>query len=217
MDTKRCAKCHKLSRAEAETCSRCGYSFAVSVSWVPASPASRGGKRNVVTPLAGVRGTGNRNGRVSKPPLTTQRRSIPPASPHRAGHYSGLHPEDQPYQSAMIAVQRLPAPKTNALVSLRQQSESSPLLPAGIAWGQEGSRSAIVATPEPDLYEQPTLPVSLPSPTPPITPLPLHPPAYVPEKPSKRGGFVPTVLTVSCLLLLVASSLLAYIYINKKP
>ena len=31
--------------------------------------------------------------------------SIPPASPHRAGHYSGLHPEDQPYQSNKIAVQ----------------------------------------------------------------------------------------------------------------
>ena len=31
--------------------------------------------------------------------------SIPPASPHRVGHYSGLHPEDQPYQSSMIAVQ----------------------------------------------------------------------------------------------------------------
>lgn len=32
--------------------------------------------------------------------------SLPPASPHRLGHYSGLHPEDQPYQSSFIAVQR---------------------------------------------------------------------------------------------------------------
>jgi hypothetical protein len=28
------------------------------------------------------------------------------ASPHRAGHYSGLHPEDQPYQSEEIRAQR---------------------------------------------------------------------------------------------------------------
>ncbi|MBO0795685.1 MAG: hypothetical protein J2P36_32750, partial [Ktedonobacteraceae bacterium] len=34
------------------------------------------------------------------------RPTLPPASPHRAGHYSGLHPEDQPYQSTKIAVRR---------------------------------------------------------------------------------------------------------------
>src|SRR5579875_1151603 len=34
------------------------------------------------------------------------RRSIPPASPHHAGHYSGLHPEDQPYQSTMMSIVR---------------------------------------------------------------------------------------------------------------
>jgi hypothetical protein len=43
-----------------------------------------------------------RNQDVSRP-------SIPPASPHRAGHYSGLHPEDQPYQSSKMAALR-PSP-----------------------------------------------------------------------------------------------------------
>jgi hypothetical protein len=28
--------------------------------------------------------------------------NYPPANPHRAGHYSGLHPEDQPYTSTQI-------------------------------------------------------------------------------------------------------------------
>ncbi len=125
----------------------------------------------------------------------------------------------------MIAVQRLPAPQTNAPVSLRQQSERSLLLPAGIACGQgeqEGSRPLIASTPEPDLYEQPTFPVSPPSPTPPITRI-RRGGGGVDEgwgrlrRPGARGRFVPTVLTVSCLLFLVASSLLAYIYINKKP
>lgn len=34
------------------------------------------------------------------------RPSMPTASPHLAGHYSGLHPEDQPYQSSIITAQR---------------------------------------------------------------------------------------------------------------
>ncbi len=38
--------------------------------------------------------------------LDASRPSIPPASPHRAGHYSGLHPEDQPYQSSKMAILR---------------------------------------------------------------------------------------------------------------
>lgn len=41
--------------------------------------------------------------------LDASRPSIPPASPHRAGHYSGLHPEDQPYQSSKMAALR-PSP-----------------------------------------------------------------------------------------------------------
>jgi hypothetical protein len=31
--------------------------------------------------------------------------TLPPASPHRAGHYAGLHPEDQPYQSSLMMAQ----------------------------------------------------------------------------------------------------------------
>jgi hypothetical protein len=31
-----------------------------------------------------------------------------PANPHRAGHYAGLHPEDQPYMSGQIALSRHP-------------------------------------------------------------------------------------------------------------
>lgn len=38
-------------------------------------------------------------------PEQESRPTILPASPHLAGHYSGLHPEDQPYQSMKIAVQ----------------------------------------------------------------------------------------------------------------
>src|SRR5712691_7728452 len=174
MDTKRCTRCNKLSRAEAETCSRCGYSFVASVSRAPTRSAY--GSSN-----------GKRNGRVSKPPLTTQRRSIPPASPHRAGHYSGLHPEDQPYQSTMMAVQHPPVRQSKPPVKLQHQSE-------GIL--------ITASTPEPDLYEQETLTAS-----PSLSNFP--PPPYVPNIPNipnrpkrfwPRGRFVATALTVSCLL-----------------
>src|SRR5438094_6510439 len=100
MQTKRCANCHKLSRAEAVTCSRCGQSFA-------------GNTIRVSTRSALTAPSGKRSAVVERSALRTRRRTIPPASPHRAGHYSGLHPEDQPYQSSMIAVQRPPARSSN--------------------------------------------------------------------------------------------------------
>ncbi len=80
METKRCAYCHKLQRADAQACSRCGHVFVHK----RAQPSTR---------------------EWTQP-------SIPPASPHRAGHYSGLHPEDQPYQSNKIAVHH-PTPHDN--------------------------------------------------------------------------------------------------------
>src|SRR5918912_2362141 len=80
MDTKRCAYCHKLVRADATICSGCGHPFV---------------------------------SKKSRPPGITQP-SLPPASPHRAGHYSGLHPEDQPYQTNQIFA----VPWSEALIGL---------------------------------------------------------------------------------------------------
>src|SRR5437667_12242125 len=73
METKRCTYCHKLQRVESRACSRCGHSFE--------RRRSRGGEAW-----------------YSSGSLF----SLPAASPHHAGHYSGLHPEDQPYQSNKI-------------------------------------------------------------------------------------------------------------------
>jgi len=110
MQTKRCANCHKLSRAEAVTCSRCGQSFAGNTTRVSTSSA--------VTAPSGKRSTV-----VERPAHRTRRRTIPPASPHHAGHYSGLHPEDQPYQSAMLAVQRPPARSSNTGAVAQQEQQ----------------------------------------------------------------------------------------------
>src|SRR5271168_4804710 len=87
METKRCPRCNKLLRIEATNCSRCGARVA-------------GGK---VT----------RKPTSSDPDLSLSQPTNPPASPHQAGHYSGLHPEDQPFQSSFfLRVQRPFLPET---------------------------------------------------------------------------------------------------------
>jgi Viral BACON domain len=83
MDTKRCLRCHKLLRADAQKCSLCGYVFLQ-------EPIRRSSKAT----------NGSRYSATASIP------SNPPASPHRAGHYSGLHPEDQPYQSSFMPILR---------------------------------------------------------------------------------------------------------------
>jgi hypothetical protein len=84
METKRCAYCHKLQRANARLCRGCGHPF-----------ASKPRARSVSSYLS--------------------RPSLPPASPHLAGHYSGLHPEDQPYQSNIMTAQRPVEPEAWSL------------------------------------------------------------------------------------------------------
>src|SRR6266513_1641601 len=91
MDTKRCQRCHKLLRADAQSCSRCGNVFSQ-------TPVRQNGS---IT-----------NG--SRRSVTASLPSNPPASPHRAGHYSGFHPEDQPYQSSFMPILR-PAANTRRL------------------------------------------------------------------------------------------------------
>src|SRR5579859_560379 len=105
MDTKRCLSCRKLLRADAHSCSRCGYVF--SQAPVRRSSSAANGSRRSAT--------------ASFP-------SNPPASPHRAGHYSGFHPEDQPFQSSFfVRVQRPPAPEpleADASTLLNVQSDA---------------------------------------------------------------------------------------------
>src|SRR3989441_2459650 len=59
--------------------------------------------------------------------VSTQTRSIPPASPHRAGHYSGLHPEDQPYQSSFMPILR-PSAITRRLVEQESDEALQPIV-----------------------------------------------------------------------------------------
>jgi hypothetical protein len=189
MHTKRCANCHKLSRPEAVACSRCGQSFTENATRIPT--------RSSHTSTAS-----NRNATAEKATVPTRRRTIPPASPHRAGHYSGLHPEDQPFQSAMIAVQRPPELQAKPAVQQEPRIEYLPTTPPPLDAAPPPSWSDVPTEVGTKAYGLPVLASRRRA-------LRAHP--------LLRGFPVPTVLTISCLLLLVASSLLAYAFINKKP
>src|SRR3984893_6986609 len=131
------------------------------------------------------------------PVRTMVKRSIPPASPHRAGHYSGLHPEDQPYQSTMIAVQRPPERQSNLRGAVQPERERVAL-----------PRVDSIVEPEPD--QQATVPLLPPR-------FSFPPRSSLLKKSWPRGRFVPVMLIISFLIFLVASSLLAFIFISKKP
>jgi hypothetical protein len=103
MDTKRCLRCHKLLRADAQRCSLCGYIFFQ-------APVRRGSKAT----------NGSRHSATASFPSNL------PASPHRAGHYSGLHPEDQPYQSSFMPILR-PSPITRRLTEQEAEDELEPI------------------------------------------------------------------------------------------
>lgn len=111
--------------------------------------------------------------------------SIPPASPHRAGHYVGVHPEDQPYQSSMITAQHAVEPDV---------------------WS--GPEPGQIILPAAETLEQVR-------PAPPL----VKPPEWKMERSMRFPGLperaVPVLLTASCLLFLLASSILAFILMGK--
>ena len=191
METKRCAQCHKLLRADTQQCSRCGYTFV----------EKKRKTRDLTRP------------------------SLPPASPHRAGHYSGLHPEDQPYQSSMIAVQRPPLqepPDNAALLSEPMPEEPVEYTPPLL---EDDAPTKISVR-----YEKPHTEVSIPN-------VQLNEPAeilsvyherplldtdsalpalYQPRKTQNTKRTISMLLTLSCVFFLLASGILVYVLISPK-
>jgi Viral BACON domain len=172
--------------------------------------------------------------------------SNPPASPHRAGHYSGLHPEDQPFQSSFMPVQR-PAAITRRLVEQEPEQvflpaatarpTTLPLTPLPEQSVSEQLSKRQVATPSPlplplpqrSVGSQTALPVQLPqrqfavpalSGEPPVpqqgTTAPLKA-LSLPRKSSLHKHLVPVLLLASLLFFLLATSVLAFQLINRRP
>ena len=215
MDTKRCLRCHKLLRAEAQKCSLCGYVFLQ-------APVRRSSKAT--------------NG--SRQPETASFPSNAPASPHRAGHYSGLHPEDQPYQSSFMPIMRPPAITRR----LDEQASEDVLEPVAVSSApfqevyeeeREQTQKRYIATPVPTLSPMPQRstsvlsPMHTPLPLVEVEPIQLEPEptlheqrtaplpvqAHVTGKHQPRGRITRVVFIVAILLFLVASSILMYLVV----
>ena len=90
MDIIRCPRCNKLLRVDTARCPRCGTALDIT----------------------------QRKRKRADDTLMSSRPTSPPASPHRAGHYSGLHPEDQPFQSSFFLRVRKPPTLISASSSL---------------------------------------------------------------------------------------------------
>ena len=219
MDTKLCLSCHKLLRADTLSCSLCGYVFSQ-------APARRNSKAT----------NGSRRSATASIP------SNPPASPHRAGHYSGLHPEDQPFQSSFMPVQRPPA-ITRRLV---EQESDEVLLPVVVSSAarqltpvleREKTPKRYVASPVPLALPMPqrysgtqsqmAAPVSLLEVEAPLLALeptlheqitaPLSVPVHLQDKRQPRNRIVPILLLASCLSFLLATSILGYLFLVGIP
>ncbi len=131
--------------------------------------------------------------------------SIPHASPHLAGHYSGLHPEDQPYQSSQMVVQR-PARPDAALLHRPEQEPEHIVLPA------------FEPDTDPELY-QPTLLIDRQAKAmaQPLKRIPLRLREHLSRPGAGAPRFSSVLLTVTCLLFLLASSVLAFVLIGNHP
>ncbi len=230
METKRCQRCHKLLRSDAQVCSRCGgYDF------MRVTTATKG------RPTVNL-GPAPAREAVSIP-------SNPPASPHRVGHYSGLHPEDQPYQSSFLPVAQaspaapvasIPSPRTPAPFPDDEEAgddllpyieddyatlpdESLPL-PAPIAKRRVASYSPapqLRAQRGQQLYQadaQDATEAYHPVPSVPNEKEPLPLALVATRRPRKTRGYaVPVLLVLSCFLFLVATSILAFLLMSSRP
>ncbi len=182
METIRCPRCQKLLRADALTCSRCGVAI----------HAGKGTKKI-----------------ASRTTTDELQPTSPPASPHRAGHYSGLHPEDQPFQSSFFArVQRPTEPEP-------EQADDQEIAPAPLT--PPVYRSSLLTEEEQDSPEFSAL-ADLPTLSPrrvPETPLPE---TFVPLKPSRSASnlrLVRILVSGSLICFLLATGLLAFLLIGR--
>ena len=222
METKRCQRCHKLLRIDARICSRCGGRDFTQVA------ATRSRQTIKLT---------SRAGEMSFP-------SNPPASPHRAGHFSGLHPEDQPYQSSFLPALQSPAPLAYAIVeepedlSLATAEDAFATMPQAepeFFDAPAAKRHIATFTPLPQPRQQRSLQVYTAPPAESYAPASLqnsteiyHPelpapttkePAPITLKPGPRrtrprGGIIPILLVLSCFSFLVATSILVFLLVS---
>ncbi|GCF09332.1 BACON domain-containing protein [Dictyobacter arantiisoli] len=115
------------------------------------------------------------------------------ASSHRAGHTFGLHPEDQPYQSSMMLAQRSPTEEKEQLLRIQQDPNYIVFPPTEELKAQ---REALRER-ERALAHQPQ-------------------PRWRPHF-ALSPRAVSSLLTLSCIFMLLAASLIAFALVGKRP
>ena len=167
-----------------------------------------------------------------EPTVATSDLSHPPASPHGVGHYSGLHPEDQPYQSSfMVAVspnvtRRLTREWEQEAIIFPEEEDNAPATPPGLPVPTQQSQVKktikLVASPAQSPVPQAQRggarrqsPVRLAQHHQALPLLP-HPPSPH-HKAKSQGHAVPILLIAACILFVLATSLLASLLLNGKP
>jgi hypothetical protein len=200
MYSKRCTYCQTLQQVDTRTqvCSYCGRDFSPQL------------------------------------PRSLRQKSLPPASSHRAGHTFGLHPEDQPYQSSMMIAQHSPSEEKE--LPLRVQSDPDYIVfPAtDEAPALKAQRAALVrsrrsARPSAKKVEQAQ--TQRPGLRSVLKEEPIRAPRIIlrPVKKEKTRRFMPALtkplfssrtvswlLTLSCIIFLLASSIIAFVLIGKR-
>jgi Viral BACON domain len=232
MEIKRCQRCHKLLRADAQTCSRCGgYDFL---------PVSQTKTRLPGALLPGETASAPSHATYPSSPTGSPLSPLPPTqlSPHRAGHYSGLHPEDEPYQSSFLPVQRAPLSAQPALDVEEVEDltySTVPDMPGTSAPVALPKRQVASLTPLPtprqqrsaQIYREPSLEQNeterdleaarISASTATIAgPRPLAL-ATRPPRRQQRGMVVRLLLIISCFLFVVATGILSFLLLDSKP
>ena len=230
MEIKRCQRCHKLLRADAHTCGRCGgYDF------LPVSPTKT---RLPGALLAGETISAPSHASHSASPTGSPMSPLPPTqlSPHRAGHYSGLHPEDEPYQSSFLPVQRAPLSAEPALDVEEVEDltySTVPDMPGTSASVATPKRQVASLTPLPaprqqrsaQVYREPLreqneaerdLEAAHASTATIAGPRPLALATRAPKR-KQRSMVVRLLLILSAFLFVVATGILSFILVDSKP
>ena len=132
--------------------------------------------------------------------------SVPPASTYRAGHYAGFHPEDQPYESSMIAVQH----PVEAEVEQRNWVQQEP---EHIVFPSTSEAFALKKQHERDLERQ-TRANRLARMRAQVR-LPIKVPIPAARKPFFSTRIISLGLTLSCIVFLLAASIIAFALIGK--
>ena len=133
-------------------------------------------------------------------PLATREPQTPSASPHHAGHSFGLHPEDQPYQSSMLAVPPVSAISADERDPYRYNASD----PASIIFPPTGEARALKKARQEQLQHVHITRAHV-----------SYPPYYRPRRFSLSKRTNSALLTLACIFFLLAASIIAFVMIGK--